>query len=42
MSFEDKIFWLVITMPIIQNLLCFIVGAVFGIIILALLSASRS
>lgn len=35
MSVDDKIFWLMITMPIIPCVVSFILGGTFGVLIMA-------
>lgn len=40
MSIEDKLFVLVVTMPIIQNVICFIIGGVIGCLAMAICNAA--
>ena len=39
MSIDDKIFWLVVTMPIIQNVICFILGSIIGAVAMSIADA---
>ena len=40
MSWEDKIFWLVVSMPIIPCVICFMLGGIIGTVTMALLNAA--
>ena len=39
MNFDDKLFWLVVTMPYIQCIISFVLGGVIGAVAMAILDA---